>query len=90
MTTLMMDRQASEHKSSKLRRSQAAIDPSDKRSQSLYSSVRVSKGGFTKMSNNTSVMTPFTNIGGEPSRYGGRNRTLKHWYEGKVFHPTGR
>ena len=37
------------------------------------------------MSNNTSIMTPFTNIGGEASRYGGKNRMLKHWYEGKCF-----
>jgi len=49
--------------------------------------VRVSKGGFSKFSNNTSVMTPYTNIGGEASRYGGKNRTMKQWYEGKVFQP---
>lgn len=59
--------------------------PVDKRSNSLYSSVKVSKGGFSKFSNHTSVMTPYTNIGGEMSRYGGKNRTLKQWYEGKAF-----
>ncbi len=59
----------------------------DKRSTSLYSSVRVNKGGFSRVSKGTSVMTPFTNVGGEPSRYGGRNRTLKQWYEGKAFNP---
>ena len=59
----------------------------DKRSTSLYSSVKVSKGGFSRISKGTSVMTPFTNVGGEPSRYGGRNRTLKQWYEGKAFNP---
>lgn len=62
-----------------------AVHEADKRSSSLYSSVRVSKGGFSRFSNNTSVMTPYTNIGGEMSRYGGKNRTLKQWYEGKVF-----
>ena len=36
------------------------------------------------MSNATSIMTPYTNIGGEVSRYGGKNRTLKQWYEGKA------
>jgi len=33
-------------------------------------------------------MTPYTNIGGEVSRYGGKNRMLKHWYEGKCFQPN--
>ena len=56
-----------------------------RRSASLYSSVKVSKGGFSKLSGNTSVMTPFSNIGGEISRYGGKNRTMKQWYEGKQF-----
>ena len=37
------------------------------------------------MSNNTSIMTPYTNVGGEVSRYGGKNRMLKQWYEGKCF-----
>mmetsp|Transcript_33244 Transcript_33244/g.43765 ORF Transcript_33244/g.43765 Transcript_33244/m.43765 type:complete len:90 (-) Transcript_33244:1544-1813(-) len=64
--------------------------PSDRRSQSLYSSVRVNKGGFSKMSNATSVMTPYSNIGGEISRYGGKNRTMKQWYEGKCFQPNAR
>ena len=36
------------------------------------------------MSNCTSIMTPYTNIGGEVSRYGGKNRTMKQWYEGKI------
>lgn len=35
-------------------------------------------------------MTPYTNIGGEASRYGGKNRTLKQWYEGKCFQPNAR
>ena len=35
-------------------------------------------------------MTPFTNIGGEVSRYGGKNRMLKQWYEGKCFNPASR
>ena len=90
-----MDRATSEQKSqaSKFRRSHMG-DMSrnegtavDKRSTSLYSSVRVNKGGFSRISKGTSVMTPFTNVGGEPSRYGGRNRTLKQWYEGKAFNP---
>ena len=59
-------------------------DNNYKRASSLYSSVQVGKGGFTKMSNATSIMTPYTNIGGEVSRYGGKNRTLKQWYEGKA------
>ena len=33
-------------------------------------------------------MTPYTNIGGEASRYGGKNRMLKQWYEGKAM-PVG-
>ena len=40
------------------------------------------------MSQTTSIMTPFTNIGGEVSRYGGKNRMLKQWYEGKCFQPN--
>lgn len=68
----------------------ANLGQADKRSQSLHSSVRVSKGGFSKLSNNTSIMTPYTNIGGEASRYGGKNRTLKQWYEGKCFQPNAR
>lgn len=35
-------------------------------------------------------MTPYTNIGGEVSRYGGKNRMLKQWYEGKCFQPNTR
>ena len=35
-------------------------------------------------------MTPYSNIGKEVSRYGGKNRTLKQWYEGKNFDPLGR
>lgn len=35
-------------------------------------------------------MTPYTNIGGEMSRYGGKNRTLRQWYEGKNFVPGNR
>lgn len=80
-------------KSNGMRRSKIANDVrdlGDKRTQSLYSSVRVSKGGFTKMSQTTSMMTPFTNIGGEVSRYGGKNRMLKHWYEGKCFQPNSK
>lgn len=42
------------------------------------------------MSNATTVMTPYSNIGGEVSRYGGKNRMLKQWYEGKVFQPNAR
>ena len=64
--------------------------PADKRSSSLYSSVRVNRGGFSRMSNATTVMTPYSNIGGEVSRYGGKNRMLKQWYEGKVFQPNAR
>ena len=59
-------------------------DHNDKRASSLYSSVQVGRGGFSKMSNCTSIMTPYTNIGGEVSRYGGKNRTMKQWYEGKI------
>ena len=43
----MMERGTSEMKSNRLRRSTIA---DEKRSQSLYSSVKVNKGGFTKMS----------------------------------------
>ena len=32
-----------------------------------------------------SVKTPFTNIGGVESNYGGQNRTLKNWYDLKYF-----
>lgn len=42
------------------------------------------------MSQATSIMTPFTNIGGEVSRYGGKNRMLKQWYEGKCFQPNSK
>ena len=42
------------------------------------------------MSNATSIMTPYTNIGGEASRYGGKNRTLKQWYEGKIHQGNAR
>ena len=42
------------------------------------------------MSGQTSVMTPFSNIGGEISRYGGKNRTMKQWYEGKTYQPGAR
>lgn len=74
---------------SKLSNFRSAV-PSDRRSNSLYSSMRVSKSGFTRMSNQTSVMTPYTNIGGEASRYGGKNKTLKAWYELKGFQPGTR
>ena len=90
----MMERGTSELKSNRMRRSQVTAqdgrDPNNKRAQSLYSSVHVSKGGFTKMSQTTSIMTPYTNIGGEVSRYGGKNRLLRHWYEGKVFEPKAK
>ena len=69
---------------------QATQQTADKRSQSLYSSVRINKGGFSKMSNATSVMTPYSNVGGEISRYGGNNRMLKQWYENKGFQPNAR
>ena len=42
------------------------------------------------MSQTTSIMTPYTNIGGEVSRYGGKNRMLKQWYEGKCFQPNSK
>ena len=45
----------------------------------------MSKGGISKFSNNTSVMTPYTKVGPDASRYGGKNRILKQWYEGKKF-----
>ena len=86
-----MERGTSEMKSNRMRRSQVTAEGGgNKRAQSLYSSVHVSKGGFTKMSQTTSIMTPFTNIGGEVSRYGGKNRLLRHWYEGKVFNPNSK
>ena len=89
--TIMMERGTSEMKSNRMRRSQVTAEGGgNKRAQSLYSSVHVSKGGFTKMSQTTSIMTPFTNIGGEVSRYGGKNRLLRHWYEGKVFNPNSK
>ena len=88
--TIMMERGTSEMKSNRMRRSQVTAEAGNKRAQSLYSSVHVSKGGFTKMSQTTSIMTPFTNIGGEVSRYGGKNRLLRHWYEGKVFNPKSK
>jgi len=66
-------------------KSNAAAGGGDKKSQSLYSSVQVGRTGFSKLSQQTSVMTPFSNIGGEVSRYGGKNRMLKQWYEGKCF-----
>jgi len=30
-------------------------------------------------------MTPYSNVGGEISRYGGNNRMLKQWYENKGY-----
>lgn len=83
----MGDRSMENNSMSMTRSRQSALNKvsADKRSQSLYSSVRVSKNGFSRLSNNTSIMTPYTNIGGEVSRYGGKNRTLKQWYEGKCF-----
>jgi len=84
---LLGDRSMDNKSISMTRSRQSALNKvsADKRSQSLYSSVRVSKNGFTRLSNNTSIMTPYTNIGGEVSRYGGKNRMLKQWYEGKCF-----
>ena len=66
------------------------FDNNAKRTHSLYSSVRVNQGGFARMSNTTSIMTPYSNIGGEVSRYGGKNRMLRQWYEAKGFQSTGR